>query len=256
MASRNNDVIENRVKRCNNRHCGTADSLVDAVDDTDLSKGSHLKKREQHSCRNFPGLPPSKAFQPRSYLTADSPPSENDDDGEPLATLANTCDMAGQPGPETMKQSLPPTEVPVLSNSVDPSVPHVGIPAAKPTPAVKNCQVRLNGVTPVLSDTGATSAKVPSKEGKQAESASKAAVSKTESPKSKCQATETPSKAEKAVPPTTRTAAVSGKEGKHKGEPVSSSSSSKSCPKEKAKRLEPPDKKQKIAATDRGSKVS
>ncbi|KAH8021867.1 hypothetical protein HPB51_018716 [Rhipicephalus microplus] len=96
MASSCHNVIDDCVKRCANRENHTSEPSLERTDDTDPSGGSHLKKREQHSGRNLPGLPPSEAYG--TDLTTDSSPSEYDDETDAVAAHASECDMESAQG--------------------------------------------------------------------------------------------------------------------------------------------------------------
>ncbi|KAH7937542.1 hypothetical protein HPB49_012994 [Dermacentor silvarum] len=96
MASSCDNVIEDRVKLCANRENPTFEPSLERTGDANPSGGSHLKKREQHSCRNLPGLPPSKAYG--ADLATDSSLSENDDETDIVAPHASECDMESAQG--------------------------------------------------------------------------------------------------------------------------------------------------------------
>ncbi|CAN7937270.1 unnamed protein product [Ixodes hexagonus] len=260
MASSINNVIEDRVKRCKNGPCVKRNSRTSNASDVLAAKGSHLKKREQHSCRNFPGLPlPSKAF--RSSLESSPSPSEDGDVIETATPTVDDCDMESRQATETMKQPVP---------SVDPlasALPHgakvdslvAAEASAKPIVNLKNGDVRLNGITPqpevVVNHVALSS---PAKEVRQVDKqtdskkASKStpvkAVPKPDSnSESKPDSSKTPSKLDrvsmKAETPSSNCKDGEKKHRSHK----SDSQTSKSGPREKTKHSEPPDKKQKLA---------
>ncbi|KAM7306655.1 hypothetical protein ISCGN_010354 [Ixodes scapularis] len=271
MASSVNNVIEDRVKRCKNGTCVKRNSRTDNASDALATKGSHLKKREQHSCRNFPGLPPpSRAF--RSSLDSETSPSE---DGDVIETAAaptvDDCDMESRQATETMKQPVP---------SVDPlasALPHGAKvdallaveDSAKPLLNLKNGDVRLNGVMPqaeVVMNCVAPSS--PAKEVRQADKqtdakkmASKSTPvkaaskpdSKSDSKSDFSKAASKPDRADKVSAgveiPSSNCRDGEKKHRSHK----SDSQASKSGPKEKTKHSEPPDKKQKLG-NDSGTK--
>ncbi|XP_037281623.2 uncharacterized protein LOC119174693 [Rhipicephalus microplus] len=144
MASSCHNVIDDCVKRCANRENHTSEPSLERADDTDPSGGSHLKKREQHSCRNLPGLPPSEAYG--TDLTTDSSPSEYDDETDAVAAHASECDMESAQGKEAVSQTMPSAELlPV------PQTAEVASPASATIPktlqSIKVCEVRLNGST-------------------------------------------------------------------------------------------------------------
>ncbi|KAG0416181.1 hypothetical protein HPB47_006638, partial [Ixodes persulcatus] len=261
MASSVNNVIEDRVKRCKNGTCVKRNSRTDNASDALATKGSHLKKREQHSCRNFPGLPPpSRAF--RSSLDSETSPSEDGDVIETAAPTVDDCDMESRQATETMKQPVP---------SVDPlasALPHGAKvdsllaveDSAKPLLNLKNGDVRLNGVMPQAEVVvNCVAPPSPAKEVRQVDKqmdakkvASKStpvkAASKPDSkPASK------PDKVDK-VSAGVETPSSNCRDGekKHRSH-KSDSQASKSGPKEKTKRSEPPDKKQKLG-NDSGTK--
>ncbi|KAL3194174.1 hypothetical protein MRX96_016313 [Rhipicephalus microplus] len=110
MASSCHNVIDDCVKRCANRENHTSEPSLERTDDTDPSGGSHLKKREQHSGRNLPGLPPDAQ------------------------------------GKEAVSQTMPSAELlPVPQTAEVASPASATIP--KTLQSIKVCEVRLNGST-------------------------------------------------------------------------------------------------------------
>lgn len=146
MASSNNTVIGDRVKRFATKPTSTSELLLDRNGDADQSFGSHLKKREQHSCRNLPGLPPIKAYG-AAFVATDSSTSENDDDT--VASVAPRCDMESAQGKETLLQTAPSsTDLPQAGEKTTSPIPATTT-SSKMLPPAKNCDVRLNGTTAV-----------------------------------------------------------------------------------------------------------
>ncbi|KAK8775760.1 hypothetical protein V5799_030896 [Amblyomma americanum] len=145
MASSYNNVIEDRLKRCASRESPTSEPSLESTGDTESSGGSHLKKREQHSCRNLPGLPPSKAYG--AYLATDSSPSENDDEADTVAQHASRCDMESAQGKETTHTMPSADDLPSVPQAVEAVATHMLTASSKTLQLVKNCEVRLNGTT-------------------------------------------------------------------------------------------------------------
>ncbi|XP_037519696.1 LOW QUALITY PROTEIN: uncharacterized protein LOC119396513 [Rhipicephalus sanguineus] len=144
MASSCDNVIEDRVKRCANRENPTSEPSLEKTDDADPNGGSHLKKREQHSCRNLPGLPPSEAYG--TDLTTDSSPSENDDETDTVAPHASECDMESAQGKEAVPQTMPSADLPPVPQTAEVASPvYATIP--KTLQPIKVGEVRFNGTT-------------------------------------------------------------------------------------------------------------
>nr|XP_050026608.1 uncharacterized protein LOC126521912 [Dermacentor andersoni] len=144
MASSCDNVIEDRVKRCANRENPTSEPSLERTGNANPSGGSHLKKREQHSCLNLPGLPPSKAYG--ADLATDSSLSENDDETDIVAPHSSECDMESAQGKETVPQTMPLADLPSVLQAAEVAT-HVSAAIPKTLQSTKSCEVRLNGTT-------------------------------------------------------------------------------------------------------------
>uniref|UniRef100_A0A1E1XIY8 Round spermatid basic protein 1-like protein n=1 Tax=Amblyomma aureolatum TaxID=187763 RepID=A0A1E1XIY8_9ACAR len=145
MASSYNNVIEDRVKRCASRESPTSEPSLERSGDAELNGGSHLKKREQHSCRNLPGLPPFKAYG--AYLATDSSPSENDDEADTVVQHASRCDMESAQGKETTHTMPSADDLLSVPKAAEAVATHLLTSSSKMLQPVKNSEVRLNGTT-------------------------------------------------------------------------------------------------------------
>ncbi|XP_064488039.1 uncharacterized protein LOC135400211 [Ornithodoros turicata] len=247
MASSSSDVNEDRVKLCVSQASSVSDLAAEITTPAEELKGNHLKKREQHSCRNFPGLPPSRAF--RSYSGTDSM-SEKHEQSEKLSRSTSNCDMESHKGIAKAKVADspvgPPSPMEQCSSaqknacSAGGKLCDIGRPPSV-TPNHKtplSVHVQVNGLC-----NGDTSSSKESKSDLKFDS--KKASSKAKETAVK----EAPKREEAKVEKSDEEKSSSQKESKiHKGE-----NGPKKCSIEKSKLSEPPDKKAKVEDSGGGS---